>query len=109
MSGKDLMGVAIALAGTAIIRPITRTRCTCVTTAVVGLATGMAEMAVRRLRLAGADERLNRDGPFRKFYLVKRYGALLREAGFSAYELRAFSCAKLEEAIIPLLKKSGGA
>jgi len=49
------------------------------------------------------DPRCNVNGPFRKFYLMKQYGGLLRGAGFDTTAIRAMGCDALEAAIIKLL------
>jgi hypothetical protein len=52
------------------------------------------------IQLVANDERLNRPGPFRKFYLTKQYGQMLRQQGYSNPQLHAMDCAALEAAII---------
>jgi hypothetical protein len=54
-------------------------------------------------QLVADDERLNRPGPFRKFYLTKQYGEMLRQRGYTNQQLHAMDCAALEAAIMKAL------
>ena len=57
------------------------------------------------MKLLADDPRMNVAGPRRKFYLIKLYGQMLRDAGYTNDALHRMSCATLEATIIPLLTK----